>query len=402
MPRSSTRAFLASALPVVGVPLAAAGMAAAFRGAERAHWRRLALTHGTLGLAALAVGRPATSGRLTGRDVRVALSVGAGLVAAGTLADAASRRVAPRLGRDAETLSGLATAIGPARMCACLALVIAPGEELFWRGVVQDRLAERYGPHRAALLVSAVYGLAHVPTGNAAVTGAATAMGTTLAFQRANGASLERLALTHACWVVPTLLTQRLRASRATETPRDPSEPQKAGRGQREWGKTHDGKHGENEMTAPPHGRRVTRFGRFAQQVNNAAHVALYERTGGRLGKRMLGHQVGILTTSQRGNGEPYAVPVFTFRDGDDVLIVASYRGSAEHPRWFRNLVADPDATLRVGDRSWPVRARVLAGDERAAAWRWLVRSFQGYATYQRRTERELPVIRLTPRPEAA
>ncbi|MFF2410525.1 nitroreductase family deazaflavin-dependent oxidoreductase [Streptomyces sp. NPDC058092] len=70
------------------------------------------------------------------------------------------------------------------------------------------------------------------------------------------------------------------------------------------------------------------------------------------------------------------------------------------HPRWYRNLLANPDAVLRVGDRVRAVRARVLDADERAASWRHVVRSFKGYAEYQRRTTREIPLVRLSPQPE--
>lgn len=392
-----TRVDARTLVAVAGVPLSAVGMALAFRGPRHAHWRRLALTQGALGLAALAAGRTSRPPELTRRDLSAAASTGAALFAVGSLMDAWLRRSVPRLGEDAEALRTASSAAGRVRMSACLALVIAPGEELFWRGLVQDLLTQRYGAREAALMVSALYGLAHVATGNSAVTGAATGMGSTLAVLRANGASVERLALTHACWVVPTLLWERARGARPEGRVRSTSTavPHRAAGG------------GEDDMTASrplrhdaPRGRAVNRWGRFAQRVNNTAHVALYERTRGRVGKRMLGNQVGILTTAGRQGGEPYSVPLFTFSDGKDMLVVASYRGSVHNPAWFRNLLADPDAVLRVADRAWPVRARVLEGDERAETWRWLVEGFKGYAAYQRRTSRELPVVRLSPREE--
>ncbi|MEV6937307.1 nitroreductase/quinone reductase family protein [Streptomyces sp. NPDC051132] len=256
-------------------------------------------------------------------------------------------------------------------------------------------------------------------------------LGGGLSLLRARGAGLERLALVHAFWVVPTLLTERLRGSGAPGPGRDTGVPAP----ERDTGAPAPGRNARPPaperntgtpggpaappgpydpvpaadqrnpgMTTTPRqsgtGRAVTRWSRFVQRANNAAHTALYERTGGRLGTRMLGNQVGILTTRRPRDGQPYSVPLFTFPDGPDVLVVASYRGSAGHPRWYRNLLADPDAVLRVGDRVRPVRARVLDADERAAAWRHVVRRFPGYEEYQRRTTRQIPLVRLSPRPE--
>ncbi|MFE9427431.1 nitroreductase/quinone reductase family protein [Kitasatospora sp. NPDC006697] len=367
-----TGADRGSRVAAAGVLACAAGLAVAFRGPERAHWRTLALTHGGLGLAAALV-EPAARHRSAGReDVLTALRTGTGMVAGGMLLDTVARRALPRVAADARSLRKLAGTAGPVRMCAHLLLVVAPAEELFWRGLVQDRLTRRLGPGRAAAATTVLYTLAHVPAGNAAVTGAASALGGTLSLLRARGASLERLALVHACWVVPALLAERLR------TPAEEKGP---------------------AMTAEPAGRTVTRWGRLAQLANNAVHTALYERTGGRLGGRMLGNRVGILTTVRPRDGRPYSVPLFTFRDGADVIVVASYRGSTGDPRWFRNLLAEPDAELRLGGRVRAVRARVLKAEEREAAWQRVVRGFAGYAEYQRRTTREIPLVRLSPRP---
>lgn len=369
-----------SLVAAVGIPLCAAGMAAAFRGPKQAHWRMLALTHGALGLVAGAVEPSARHRRLDRADAMAAVRTGAGMVATGALLQGVAGRATPRFTADSENLRALSATANPLRMCAYLLLVVAPGEELFWRGLVQGRLARRLGPRKAAVATVALYGLAHVPTGNLGVTGAAVGLGSTLSLLRARGAGLERLALIHAMWVVPMLLAERFR----TGTTKSPTAK-------------------DADMTTVPRdhqaGRPVTRWGRIAQLANNVVHVALYERSRGKLGGRMLGNQVGILDTTRPSNGETYSVPLFVFPDGPDVLVVASYRGSAEDPRWYRNLLADPDAVLRIGGQEREVRARVLDGEERAEAWRRLVDHFAGYAEYQRRTTRELPVVRLSPRP---
>jgi F420H(2)-dependent quinone reductase len=379
----------------IGVPLSAAGMAAAFRGPDRMHWRRLALAHGSLGLVALVADRSVRRCVVTPRDVSVALRVGLGLFAASSAGDLLMRKSMRRLNDDANTLNTVSSMISPVRMCTYLALVIAPGEELFWRGLLQDRFARRYGARDAAVLTNVLYGAAHVATGNFAVTGVAMCMGSVLSFMRANGASVERLALTHAFWVVPTLLRERARSTRGLRAEQ-----------QARTATIHNlGTSGEADMAlfrgSTSAGREVSRWSRLVQLVNNSVHVALYEGTRGRLGTRMLGNQVGILTTIRRSGGEPYSVPLFTFRDGDDVIVVASYRGSVEHPAWFRNLLANPNAVIRIGSRAWPVQAKVMDADERAVWWERIVRRFKGYAEYQRRTTREIPMVRLTPRPDA-
>jgi deazaflavin-dependent oxidoreductase (nitroreductase family) len=367
-------------------------MAAAFRGPEAAHWRRLALTHGALGAAALATDWSLRPRRPTRADVLAGLGAGLGLFAASTLADARARRSVPGLDSDASALGALSRATGPARMCGYLALMVAPGEELLWRGLVQGQLARRFGPGRAAIITSVVYGAAHVPTGNRAVTGAAAGAGAVLSAMRAGGAGTGVLALAHASWVVPTLLRERARASRDAATDGGKSvSGQEAPAGQAPAGEA---------GPAGNAGRAVTPWGKLAQLANNGLHIALYEKSRGRLGTRMLGNEVGILTTTRPRDGQPYAVPLFTFRDGRDVIVVASYRGSAAHPAWFRHLVANPEASIQVRGRSWAVRAGVMDADERAVWWDRVVRGFRGYAGYQDRTTREIPLIRLVPRGE--
>lgn len=368
------RVSVPTLVAAAGVPLTTIGLATAFRGPERAHWRRLALAHGSLGLAALLSDRSLRRCALSRRDAAVALPVGLGLFAVSSFMDVRARRAVPRLDEDAKALDAVAATAGPARMCAYLVLVIAPGEELFWRGLLQGRLAQRHGAVGAAVLTNVLYGAAHVATGNSAVTAVAVCMGGSLSLLRANGASVERLVLAHAACVIPILLGERLRSAGPL------------------------GK-GAAEMATRGTGRRVSRWGRLVQLANNVAHVTLYERSRGRLGTRMLGQQVGILTTAKQQDGQPYSVPLFTYRDGDDVIVVASYRGSAEHPAWFSNLMTNPDAVIRIGDRSWPVSATVLTGEERGEWWERIVSNFKGYAEYQRRTSREIPVVRLTSHP---
>ncbi len=191
-----------------GVLLAAAGLAAAFRGPPSAHWRRLALTHGCLGLAALVAG-PAARRRGGGRDVRAAVLAGLTLFAVSSVADTIAGTFMPRLRKETAALHAASLMISPKCLCLLVSSVIAPGEELFWRGLLQDQLDRRFGPHGAAAATTAIYAAAHAGTGNPAIVAAAMCLGGTLSLRRANGAGTGSLALTHICFVVPALLRAR-------------------------------------------------------------------------------------------------------------------------------------------------------------------------------------------------
>ena len=106
------------------------------------------------------------------------------------------------------------------------------------------------------------------------------------------------------------------------------------------------------------------------------------------------------LTTIGRKTGQERSTPVGGFPGGGGSwIVVASAAGAAANPSWYLNLAAHPDrATVTTGGRTVPVVAEELHGAERAAAWRVVTSTSPGFAQYQSRTDRELPVIRLTPR----
>ena len=105
-----------------------------------------------------------------------------------------------------------------------------------------------------------------------------------------------------------------------------------------------------------------------------------------------------VLETRGRRSGEVRSTPLSFTTDGDDQVVIASNGGAARDPDWYRNLQADPGATVEVRGRRVPVRATTVSGQERARLWRAAVRSYPGYAAYQLRAAREIPVVRLTPR----
>lgn len=137
-------------------------------------------------------------------------------------------------------------------------------------------------------------------------------------------------------------------------------------------------------------------------RVVTTLHTQAYRRTGGKLGATARGvPPMLLLTTTGRRSGQPRTTPLAGIRDGDRYLLVASYGGDDRDPQWFKNLQANPEATIQVGGDTIPVRAEVASPDEKAALWPKVVAAYKGFDSYQRKTSREIPVVILTrtPRP---
>lgn len=131
-------------------------------------------------------------------------------------------------------------------------------------------------------------------------------------------------------------------------------------------------------------------------------HRALYRASGGRLGARLAGLDMLLLTTTGRKSGEPRTQPLACFADGDDWVVVASNNGQDRHPAWFLNLEACPDARIQIGREERAVRAHVAEGEERERLWPWLKDRNPFYGRYEQKTERRIPVVVLRPCPEPA
>jgi deazaflavin-dependent oxidoreductase (nitroreductase family) len=127
-------------------------------------------------------------------------------------------------------------------------------------------------------------------------------------------------------------------------------------------------------------------------------HRAVYARTHGRIGARLAGLDVLLLTTRGRRSGAPRSVPLPWFADGDDLVVVASNNGGPRDPDWWLNLVAHPEAEIALRGERRRVRASLATPAERARLWPRLVASNPRYATYARRTSREIPVVILRAR----
>src|SRR3954467_13800956 len=128
-------------------------------------------------------------------------------------------------------------------------------------------------------------------------------------------------------------------------------------------------------------------------------HTFVYRATGGVIGHRFLGAPPTLLLDHVGAkSGTKRTSPLTYFRDGDAYVIVASKGGYPKNPAWFYNLKANPDTTVQIGSEKRPVRARVATPAEHDRLWPKAVATYSGYADYQKRTERKIPLVILEPR----
>ena len=128
-----------------------------------------------------------------------------------------------------------------------------------------------------------------------------------------------------------------------------------------------------------------------------ALNVRLYRLSGGRIGGRMSRAPVLLLHHVGRKSGTKRVTPALFLADDDRIVLVGSNGGAPKAPAWVLNLRANPVTEVEVGSERVAVRARAATAEERARYWPRLVASYPSYATYQERTEREIPVLVLEP-----
>ena len=127
-------------------------------------------------------------------------------------------------------------------------------------------------------------------------------------------------------------------------------------------------------------------------------HPWLYKASNGRIGGRLAGMPVLLLTTVGRKTKQPRERALTYVPCGDAFAVIASYLGEPRHPDWYLNLKAEPHATVRRGAVDIDVRAREAAGAERDRLWREVVAMNPDYEEYRGRTTRPIPIIVLEPR----
>ena len=127
------------------------------------------------------------------------------------------------------------------------------------------------------------------------------------------------------------------------------------------------------------------------------AHVRAYRASRGRIGRSFRGAPVLLLDHVGRKSGRHMTSPLIYGEDGENLIIVASFGGAPRDPAWWPNLKAHPETTVNVYGDVRRVRARQASAEEKARIWPTMVAVYSPYDEYQRKTERDIPVVILEP-----
>jgi deazaflavin-dependent oxidoreductase (nitroreductase family) len=127
----------------------------------------------------------------------------------------------------------------------------------------------------------------------------------------------------------------------------------------------------------------------------NAKIIAEFRANEGRVGGQFEGAPILLLTTKGAKSGLPRTSPMMYLPDGDRVLVFASYAGAPSNPDWYRNLSVNPDVTVEVGTQTYAATAQDVTGPERDALYAKQAALYPGFADYERKTTRVIPVVAL-------
>jgi len=126
-------------------------------------------------------------------------------------------------------------------------------------------------------------------------------------------------------------------------------------------------------------------------------NAPVYRLSCGRVGGKVGGGPVLLLTTTGRKSGQPRTAPVLYLADDGRYVVINTNAGNQKTPAWSLNLKANPDAEVEVGRRRSKVRARIAEGEERTALWRRHMEQYSGWDYYESKLDREITVFVLEP-----
>jgi deazaflavin-dependent oxidoreductase (nitroreductase family) len=131
------------------------------------------------------------------------------------------------------------------------------------------------------------------------------------------------------------------------------------------------------------------------QQANNRQIIEAFRATRMKPNGPFAASPLLLLTTTGAKSGQARTNPLRHFRDGDQLLVLASNHGSAKNPDWYHNLLAHPDVTVEVGAETYRATATALVGSEREQAWAGIAARNPAFAELQSKTTRQIPVVAL-------
>jgi deazaflavin-dependent oxidoreductase (nitroreductase family) len=127
----------------------------------------------------------------------------------------------------------------------------------------------------------------------------------------------------------------------------------------------------------------------------NRAIIEEFRANDGKVGGPFAGAPLLLLTTTGAKSGRSYTTPVMYLKDNDRFVVFASKSGAPTNPDWYHNLVAHPTATIEVGNDTLEVNAVVTDGEERDRLYKRQGEAYPGFAEYEQKTTRRIPVIAL-------
>lgn len=136
---------------------------------------------------------------------------------------------------------------------------------------------------------------------------------------------------------------------------------------------------------------------RLGIRIASRLNAAVYRLSKGRLMAKAGGLPLLLLTTTGARSGKERTTPLSYLDDDGTFVVIASYAGQPRHPAWYHNLQANPEATVQIGERSIPVTASLVEGERRDRFWQQAVAGYRGYEGYAAKTDREIPIVALTP-----
>jgi len=133
-------------------------------------------------------------------------------------------------------------------------------------------------------------------------------------------------------------------------------------------------------------------------KVGTCIHRAIFNLSKGRIFGKAPGMPfIELLTTGRRSGKERSTMLSAPIVEGDRLVVVASFGGDDRHPAWYLNLQANPEVRVTIGGSTRTMVARTATDEERDELWPQIISTFEGYARYQERTERQIPVVILEP-----
>ncbi len=128
----------------------------------------------------------------------------------------------------------------------------------------------------------------------------------------------------------------------------------------------------------------------------NRKIIEEFRANKGKVGGAFEGAPVLLLTSTGAKTGRKHTTPVMYLADGDRLLVFASKAGAPTNPAWYHNLLANPEATVEVGEEKFQAKASVLQGEERDRFYEEQASLYPGFREYQEKTSRVIPVVALT------